>query len=245
MSTARNTWAAAFALVVAGLVFSRSLPPPERLLPELHEEPKQTPTQVAPFSVSADGVDYRIEPQFEYDIAGLVVSRHDTRSWWDMIHAEANDHLNVVDLCLVWGTNAKDGAYRHIDFSSGQYTCFLYYSDSAPLKSQHLRDLSNNHVLTGDAATARMLRGVRIGDQVRLRGQLAVYSHNSGFAFRRGTSTSRDDNWDGACETIFVDAVEVLVPAPAWPRVVFWIGILLLGLGLVIWYRTPNSDRAW
>jgi hypothetical protein len=245
MSIARMTLIAGLVLAVAGVVFRGALPPPGTLSPELRTDPKQTPTRVAPFSVSAGGVDYRVAPQFEYDIAGLVVSRHDTETWWDTIHADSNDHLNVADLCLVWGVNAAEGAYRYMSFHNAQFTCYYSYPGGVPVTAAHVRAVSNNHLLTADPSAARAIRGLRVGDQVRLRGQLASYSHTSGFAFQRGTSTSRDDSENGACETIFVDTVDVLGRAPAWPRALLWIGIALLGLGLVVWYRAPNSDRAW
>lgn len=245
MSLARLMGLIGLALVAVGLGFCGRLPPPQALDTAVREEPKQTPTRVAPFSVGAGGVEYRIAPEFDYDIAGLVVSRHDSETWWDTIHADSNDHLNVADLCLVWGTNAADGAYRHMRFHNAQFTCYYAYAGDAPVTKAHVRAVSNNHLLTADRATARAIRGLRVGDQVRLRGQLASYSHTSGLVFHRGTSTSRDDSENGACETIFVDAVEVLGRAPAWPRRLLGIGIVLLGLGLVVWYRAPNSDRAW
>lgn len=233
------------ALAAAGLFFRGTLPPPETLSPELREEPKQTPTRVAPFSARTGGVDYRIAPQFDYDIAGLVVSSHDSATWWDTIHADASDHLNVADLCLVWGANAADGAYRYMHFHNAQFTCYYSYPGGVPVTREDERAISNNHLLTVDASIARTIRGLRVGDQVRLRGQLASYSHNSGFAFQRGTSTKRDDTGNGACETIFVDSIDVLAQAPAWPRALLWGGLLLLALGLVVWFRAPNSERAW
>lgn len=245
MSPARLTGLAGAALIAAGLAFRGTLPAPEVLSTAVREEPTQTPTRVAPLSVSSGGVEYSIAPEFDYDIAGLVVSRHDSETWWDTIHADSNDHLNVADLCLVWGVNAADGAYRHMRFHNAQFTCYYAYAGDAPVTKAHVRAVSNNHLLTADPATARAIRGLRVGDQVRLSGQLASYSHTSGLAFRRGTSTSRDDSENGACETILVDAVEVLGRAPAWPRRLLAAGIVLLGLGLVLGYRAPNSARAW
>ncbi|HSX61853.1 MAG TPA: hypothetical protein VLF18_16810 [Tahibacter sp.] len=245
MTGLRLLLAAGLALAVSGFVYRHALPPPEALSSELREEPQQTPTRVAPFSVHAKGVDYRIEPKFDYDIAGLLVSSHDSATWWDTIHAESNDHLNVADLCLVWGANAADGAYRYMRFHNAQFTCYYAYPGGVPVTRAHERALSNNHLLTTDARVARAIRALRIGDQVRLRGQLASYSHNTGFAFARGTSTTREDGGNGACETIFVDDLQVLARAPAWPRALWWAGLLLLGIGSVVWYRRPFGDNAW
>lgn len=243
--SARALLVAGIVLLLAGWLGSNQSPPPQRLLPEVLQEPQQTNITAAPFVLRRDGVDYTIKPVADYDIAGLVVSRHDTRTWWDLRHWMANDYLNVVDLCLVWGANARDGAYQHMSFFSGQWTCYFSYRDDRVVRAEHVRAVSNNHLLTDRSDITRRLWNLRVGDQVRLRGQLAAYSHNSGFAFDRGTSTTRDDQGDGACETLFVQQVEVLRPAAAWPRLLHWLGVLFFVVGVLVWVRTPFGERAW
>lgn len=232
-------------LLAAGWLGGGRQPPPQRLLPAVQQEPLQKALADAPFALRRNGVDYTIRPVADYDIAGLVVSRHDTRTWWDMRHWMANDYLNVVDVCLVWGANARDGVYRRMRFFSGQWTCYFSYRDDGVVKPEHVRALSNNHLLTDRSDIARRLWGLRVGDQVRLRGQLVSYSHHSGFRFERGTSTTREDQGDGACETLFVQQVEVLRPAAAWPRLLHWLGVLACIAGVLAWLRTPFSARAW
>ena len=79
-----------------------------------------------------------------------------------------------------------------------------------------------------------------MGDQVRLTGDLASYSHDAGFAFTRGTSTVREDTGNGACETVFVRGVDVLARAPQWPRWVMGTGGVALALALLLWWRRPH-----
>lgn len=230
-------------LLAFGCYRRDAVPEPSLLLPEVRSEPLQTPTHEAPFSVRAGEVDYRIEPVADYDITGLIMSRHDSDTWWDSFHARTNDHLNVADLCVIWGANASDGAYRHMAFFNTQWTCHVKYPYGVPVGPQHLRALSNNHLLTHSADIAERIRGLRVGDQVRLRGQLVVYKHNVGMNYERGTSLSRDDTGNGACETLFVNRLDLLQPAPAWPRWLRWIGALLLAIGLVAWYKAPFAAR--
>lgn len=245
MSPARTPLLAGLSLLAAGWLFGGQRPSPAQLLPPVLQEPQQQAVAAPAFAVHRGGIDYRIAPVADYEIAGLVVSRHDTRTWWDMRHWVANDYLNVVDLCVVWGANAAEGAYEHMSFFSGQWTCYFRYADSSRVKAAHLRALSNNHLLTDRNDIARQLLGVRVGDQVRLRGQLVSYSHDEGFHFQRGTSVSRDDEGDGACETVFVQQVEILRRGAAWPQLLRWLGGALLLLGGVIWWRTPFGARAW
>ena len=79
----------------------------------------------------------------------------------------------------------------------------------------------------------------RGGDQVHIRGMLAEYSHNHGFAFKRGTSLTRDDTGNGACETIYVQDAEVLHAGGAPWRWLVWPSIALIVAGLVMWARAP------
>lgn len=244
MSAARVLLLLGLAAVALAFAFDERLPTRRVLLPALHAEPAQSAVVQPAFMVQAGGVEYRIAPQADYDIAGLVVSRHDTSTWWNWIHAASNDHLNVADLCMVWGANAAEGAYEKMSFSSGQFVCYVKGDDPSAFRADYLRALSNNHLLTDSLAVARRLRDVRIGDQVRLRGQLVSYSHDAGFAFMRGTSLTREDTGNGACETLFVRDVEVLRRAPAWPRWLYGLGALLLLAGLLRWYAAPHRPRS-
>ena len=243
MSLARLLLVGGTAALALGIAFDGHLPRADELLPALSDEPLQRAVAAPAFQAHAGQVDYRIAPVADYEITGLVVSRHDADTWWDWIHRASNDHLNVVDLCMVWGANAADGAYEKMSFSSGQFVCYYSSRDDTAWQPQYTRALSNNHLLTEDAHIARQLRNLRIGDQVRIGGQLASYSHDAGFAFTRGTSLTREDTGNGACETIFVREVELLRRAPTWPLWLRWLGAALLALGLVAWFAAPHRPR--
>src|SRR5262245_31947566 len=90
--------------------------------PELAAAPRQTATSEPPFSVAYAGVSYKIEPQFAYDLYGLVVSYrlHDGNS---TMHRRANDHLNVADICVVWSDTAFSPTLREVKFWNGVFTC--------------------------------------------------------------------------------------------------------------------------
>ncbi|ALN85879.1 hypothetical protein LC55x_2614 [Lysobacter capsici] len=231
------------ALLAAGFYYDGERPAPGALSPSVLHDPLQTPTALPAFPAQAGGVDYEITPVAEYDISGLIVSWHDSETWWDREHEQSRDYLNVADLCMVWGANAADGAYEVMDFSNGQWVCYISYTDVDRVGPAHVRAISNNHILTDNEDVARQIRGLKVGDQVRLRGQLASYSHHSGFDFQRGTSTHRDDQGNGACETLFVREVQLLQAAPVWPRNLRWFGALLLLAGLIGWYRAPFGER--
>jgi hypothetical protein len=226
-------------LLAASLWQRHALPAPAELRAELQQEPVQEPTRTAPFQTTVGGVTYTIKPIADYEIWGLVVSSHDSDTWWDWIHKASNDHLNVVDLCVVFAENAQSGGYVGLDYSSGQFVCYVQTSSSDKWQRFSMRALSNNHLLADRPSIARLLRDVQIGDQVRIRGYLAEYAHNHGFAFKRGTSLTRDDTGNGACETVYVQDVELLRAGGGPWRWLKWVALGLIAAGLIGWLRAP------
>lgn len=173
---------------------------------DLIRDPQQTAVEKEPFQVSQGGVSYQVEPLYRYDIEGIVVSlqHHDGDR---MLHRRWNDHLNVADLCVVWGHNASRVDLSEFDFWNGQFTCFFRTSSNSAWVSFHHDQISNNHLLSDDEWVRDQIEDLRIGDQVRLQGYLARYSQGS--RFQRGTSTTRSDTGNGACETLYVEDVQI------------------------------------
>jgi hypothetical protein len=218
-----------------GLYLRQLMPDYQTVLPNTLKEPLQTETAKAPFKVVVKGVEYTIKPVANYEISGVVVSQHDTAAFWDYLHAEWNDHINVADLCIVWGNNLKSDNYKALRYSNGQFTCNVSTKSEAIWSAFDPNALSNNHLLTDENGIAKRIRKFKVGDQVRVKGYLAIYSHNTGMAFERGTSTVRTDRGNGACETIFVSDVELLKPTSTLPQLLRTIGWALLILSSVAW----------
>lgn len=232
------------ALLALAIYKSPSLPDATAIAPQLSQEPLQEALAPAAYKIDKNGVTYTIDPLFRYEIYGLVVSKYNTDSWWGWAHKAWNDHLNVTDLCVVWGANALSGAYRDISFSSGQWTCNFQTSSDAAWQAFDINKISNNHILTDSPQLAKKLKDIRIGDQIHMRGQLANYKHASGNGFARGTSTVRTDTGNGACETIVVSEVNVLRSAPSGWRYMTWLAVfgmlLAVGLGLFMPHRASR-----
>jgi hypothetical protein len=216
------------------------LPPVSAILPALAEEPRQEPMAKEPFTVEYSGVRYEVEPQFGYELNGMVVSyrQHDGSS---RMHRAANDHLNVADLCVVWGNTATSPHLSEIEFWNGVFTCNFETSDSAAWNSIRPEQISNNHLISDDDAIRDRVADVRVGDQVRVRGWLATYGSG---ANRRGTSTRRDDAGNGACETIFVSEFDVVGPAPGHWRAALHASLAVLALALFVHFRLPHRPYA-
>lgn len=124
------------------------------------------------------------------------------------LHRLWNDHLNVSDVCVLWGSNVEAVDLNAFHFWNGQFTCNFETRSSDAWSRFDQNRISNNHLLTEDRTLRKRIESVKIGDQIRIRGWLSNYRNASGFF--RGTSTIRGDTGNGACETIYVRRFEIL-----------------------------------
>ncbi len=202
---------------------------------EIANEPEQTTTREKPFYATVNDVEYLIEPEYAYDLTGMIVSyrQHEGNS---RMHLQANDHLNVADVCVVWGNNTKSELQR-LDFWNGIFTCNVFTRDMQAWESFDMDQLSNNHLISDDEFIRRQVRKVQIGDQIRVRGYLASYSNPDGG--KRGTSTTRTDTGDGACETVFVESFRIVQAATSYWRVSLWTSLSMFLIGLFVHFKRP------
>jgi hypothetical protein len=204
--------------------------------PEIEHAPRQRPITEPPLVVPYAGVDYRVEPLFSYELYGLVVSyrQHDGTSF---MHRHANDHLNMADVCVVWSDTAFSPTLPRLDFWNGIFTCNVATRDSVAWANFKMNQLSNNHLISADPFIREAVAEVRIGDQIRVKGSLARYGAVGGGL--RGTSTTRDDTGDGACETILVDEFEVIAPGFSRWRAAMNAALAVLVAALAVHFALP------
>ena len=205
-------------------------------VPELANEPEQKRTQKRPFELMFNGVPYRVEPEYEYDLTGMIVSyrHHEGNS---RMHSLANDHLNMLDVCVIWGDNPRNNRLHKIDFWNGIFTCNVKTRDPIAWENFDMRQLSNNHLISDNEYIRKQVHKIKIGDQIRVRGYLAGYT--SGGGSKRGTSTTRTDTGDGACETIYVEQFRILEPATSYWRISMWSSLVILILSLALHFTKP------
>lgn len=227
---------ASFAWLLASFWNRNDLPRNIEFLPEVLGEPRQTATRAKPFDAAFNEVRYLVEPEYEYDLYGMVVSyrHHDGNS---RMHFLANDHLNMLDVCVVWGDSATGERLHKINFWNGIFTCNVRTRDSAAWAAFNMEQLSNNHLISDDEHIRERVKNIRIGDQIHVRGYLASYGSEKGG--KRGTSTTRTDTGDGACETVFIEQFDIVGPATSFWRISMWVSLAVLAFGLFVHFRRP------
>jgi hypothetical protein len=219
-----------------GVTKGRTLPAVERIDQRILQQPVQDASSKEAFNVLLGDRPYRVQPRFNYDIHGLVVSEHHSDSLLDFYHRMTGDFLNVCDLAMVWGVNAKSGIYQKGKFHNQDFTAWVQYDDGVAWSTFRMNEFSNNHLISENASVRGRLKRIQVGDQVRIKGWLAEYF--SPPAYHRGTSTTRDDTGGHACETIYVTDVEIVGSANTGWRMLGTIGkvitLTLVGIQLVV-----------
>ena len=222
-------------VLVVSFWHRNALPGNIDVVADVREEPLQTPTATRPFDVDFRNVRYNVAPEYAYELSGVVVSyRHHEGT--SRMHSRANDHLNMLDVCVVWGDNAGNPALQKFDFWNGIFTCNFKTRDHDAWTAFRPEQLSNNHLVSDDEWIRKQVKDIAIGDQIRVRGYLASYGSGGG---RRGTSTTRLDTGDGACETIYVQEFDILEPATSPWRVSMYGSLAFLLGALVLHFRKP------
>lgn len=232
----------------AGLYLVKDeLPPADFYDLENLGDPLQQPTRQDAFTTSVNGENYLIEPRFDYELNGVIVSYHDADDFSDIWHHGSwKDFINLRDLCVVWGANIETGVHREMDFHNDSWTCWFSWPNREVGERFRKTQLSNNHLLIDDEAIKAQLMQSEPGDQIRLWGMLAEYS-NPRSGFYRSTSTTRIDTGNGACETIYVTGFELVRKAnPGLRRyysIARWTAILSLAGIIVLFVAAPYRGR--
>ena len=155
------------------------------------------------------GYDVKIDYLYEYDATALVVH---TKDYPGM---SLERRLSPKDVALAWGSVA---AYNEtIDFHWKQRGRWVYWNTNTYEELKPIGDVSdvdsqssNNHLVPADVNVRRQIAKIRRGDVVRIRGYLVNINAKSsnGAYFNWKSSTKRTDSGDGACELIYVTAVD-------------------------------------
>lgn len=226
-------------LVAAAILhfFKDELPPASFYDLENLGEPIQEPTSTEEFLTQVEDEKYLIIPKFDYELDGVIVSYNNAGDFTDYFHSVWNDHINLRDLCVIWGDNVETGVYLETDFHNDSWTCWVQWPSREVYKRFDMKQLSNNHVLIDNAEIEKKLMRAGPGDHIRLKGVLAEY-RNPRTGFRRSTSITRTDTGNGACETIYVTDFEIVKKAnrklrigyaiAKWSAITALIGIVLM-----------------
>jgi len=228
------------ALIAGSLHFYKDdWPQPDFYGPGLLEAPLQTITDQEAFPIEANGFNYTVHPKFAYELSGVVVSTSNADRIDNIWHHKLwKDFINVRDLCVIWGRNVESGVYQRMQFHSDSWTCWAQWPNQEVGAVFSMNALSNNHIVTSTEDIKEKLMQAEPGDLIRFSGVLAEYVNHTG-GYTRGTSISREDTGQGACETVYLEHFEIVKKANARLRGLakLFNGLTLLAfLGFIVFF---------
>lgn len=159
--------------------------------------PEQQATRTPAFAYK----NHTITPLARFNIRARVMSAEAYR-------LDRGAHVSPIDLALAWGRLAEKGNYTRIEVSQSGRWFYTRWAGAPPLPLQEIElSAANMHMIPANEAVERTLKRVSRHDMVRLKGFLVAVNSPDGWEWR--SSLSRSDTGDGACELVFVEAVEI------------------------------------
>ena len=170
--------------------------------PEVSGEPLQVAGDKQPFTHFAGGKRYRLIPRFHWDESARVVG---DRAY----HFGAAAALLPEDLALAWGPVLAPPFAGKVRY--GQFSRFYFWRtrDGSLDRGVIISHTANTHIIPRTARLRFAVACISEGDDVRLEGWLVDVEGIDDASFRWGTSTSREDEGPGSCETVYLERLTV------------------------------------
>lgn len=199
-----RTLALLLALALIGAMWNRITAPPRPVAPGPGVHAPQAPIQ-RELSVAMAPIrqaQYLLHPQAEFDITARLLSRERYR--WDR-----GASLSPIDWALGWGPMSDDRVLSQLQISQGARFFNYRWPDAPPIPVEAIiRSSANVHLIPANEQIWRQLERTAPGRIVRVQGLLVHVVGDDGF--RWNSSLTREDTGAGACELLFVQAVQVL-----------------------------------
>lgn len=123
---------------------------------------------------------------------------------------EADSNLIPFDFALAWGKCIEPSILKsiHIDQFSRRFSWQLNEEVGGLSIDEAVVSMANTHFIPKDQAMFEKMKQVHQGDVLQVRGYLVDIE--VGGRYEVDTSLSRDDTGDGACEILWVEALEII-----------------------------------
>ena len=168
--------------------------PPGVLAPE---DPVQTPAETAtPWTFRH----HTLTPLAQFSIRARVLGTERYRF-------DRAAQLSPVDLALGWGPMSDSRVLDAISIRQAD-RWYFWQSRILPIPPGEIAGHSANmHMIPASEGVAHRLTGARVGQLVRLEGELVRVDGRDGWHWV--SSLSRTDTGDGSCEVVWVERAEV------------------------------------
>lgn len=163
---------------------------------QMTSTPQQSSTNQPAFTHKG----YTIKPKATFVIRARVLSSHH-------YHLGSLANLMPVDLALGWEKMADKSIYQALNISQSNRWYRYSWQGEPPIPlAEIITSSANMHMIAKDEAVEKVLKEAKEGDYIRIKGWL-VNVHGNDLTLK--SSLTRKDSGAGACEIIFVDAVQI------------------------------------
>ena len=144
--------------------------------------------------------DYRVTPLAGFQINAKVLSREDYS-----YGREAE--ISPTDLALGWRRMSDEDVISRLSISQSN-RWYRWKTDKFPIPRREIETSSANmHMIPRDEGVESVLKRIRKGDIISLKGKLVRVNAPDGWHWI--SSLSRSDTGSGACEVIFVEEISI------------------------------------
>ncbi|MBY0574418.1 MAG: hypothetical protein K2P84_12125 [Undibacterium sp.] len=144
---------------------------------------------------------YTIKALAAFDIEARVLSK-------ELYSSGREADLSPVDLALGWGAMSDSEVLGALSISQGNRFYSYRWENQPPRPPAEIASHSANmHMIPANDQIEKILKNVRPGQLVRLRGKLVAVNAPDGWHWQ--SSLTREDTGAGACELFRVESAEV------------------------------------
>jgi hypothetical protein len=116
--------------------------------------------------------------------------------------------LVPVDLVLAWGAMSDQNNLKDFDFSQSD-RFYFWSTKTLPVSREVVEShTANMHMIPSDANVEKLLKSLRPGHIIHLKGYLVEARAPGGWRWR--SSLSRTDTGAGSCELVLVESLEAI-----------------------------------
>ncbi len=172
---------------------------------DVSKDPVQTATTASfasPIKKTIHDRTYKLYPQADYKIAGIVVGKN------TFFMLDGGAEIAPIDIGLAWGKMAEPEYDKHMSYhSSGRYLSW-HYKPEFPFTYQFLNShASHNHIIPAGDNILKALKSLKNKEKVYMEGYLVNVKEKETYSWH--TSLSRHDTEAGACEVFYVKKVRI------------------------------------
>jgi hypothetical protein len=143
--------------------------------------------------------DYKITPMANFQLIGKVLSEKHYSTGRET-------ELSPVDLALGWGPMAVQNNIDAISISQSR-RWYRWRAEKFPIPRKEIETNSANmHFIPTNETIDTLLKSIKKGDTVKLKGYLVQINGNDGW--RWTSSLTRNDTGKGACEVILLEDIQ-------------------------------------